>query len=51
VHDELIFEVPDEQVETASHLIRETMSGVVQLSVPLLVSVGTGDNWDKASEH
>lgn len=51
VHDELVFEVPDEDVAALSAAIREHMSQVVKLDVPLLVSVGTGDNWDKASDH
>lgn len=51
VHDELVFEVPDNQVEAVSLKVQEVMSGVAKLKVPLLVSVGVGDNWDKASEH
>lgn len=51
VHDELVFEVANEDVDTIVAGIRERMMNVVSLSVPLLVSVGIGDNWDKASEH
>lgn len=51
VHDELVFEVAVADIAQFSEQIREHMSSVVSLKVPLLVSVGTGDNWDKASEH
>ena len=51
VHDELVFEVNENKVEEISEKIRHYMSNVVSLKVPLLVSVGVGDNWDKASEH
>lgn len=51
VHDELVFEVPDHAVDEVSKTVQEVMSDVVTLKVPLLVSVGIGDNWDKASEH
>ncbi len=45
VHDELIFEVPDNEVDTMKELIREKMENVVQLKVPLTVDVGEGQNW------
>jgi DNA polymerase-1 len=48
VHDELIFEIPDAQLEQASEKIRALMNGVAELSVPLLVDVGIGSNWDEA---
>jgi len=48
VHDELIFEVPDEQVTVASEKIQALMTGVADLRVPLLVDVGVGANWDEA---
>jgi DNA polymerase-1 len=48
VHDELIFEIPDAQVAESSDRIRALMTGVAELSVPLLVDVGTGSNWDEA---
>jgi DNA polymerase-1 len=51
VHDELVFEAPDDEVDMIAAKVRELMSSVVKLDVPLLVSVGIGDNWDKASEH
>ncbi len=48
VHDELVFEVPEESVEKASELIRSAMESVTELSVPLLVDVGWGKNWAQA---
>lgn len=51
VHDELVFEVADKDVRAVQDGVRKHMSEVVSLKVPLLVSVGIGENWDKASEH
>lgn len=51
VHDELVFEVEEEYVTTAIKQIRQMMSEVVTIKVPLLVSIGSGDNWDAASAH
>jgi DNA polymerase-1 len=45
VHDELVLEVPDEEVEAAIPLVREVMSGAFQLAVPLKVEVEVGKNW------
>ena len=45
VHDELVFEVPPEEMELMSRLVRETMEGALQLVVPLTVEVKTGRNW------
>ena len=45
VHDELVFEVPENEVETMRTLVREQMENVHPLSVPLLVEVGVGRNW------
>ena len=45
VHDELVFEVPDEEVERVLPLVKEEMENAATLSVPLLVDVGTGMNW------
>ncbi len=51
VHDELVFEVPNDELDMMVPLVREHMSSAVSLDVPLLVSVGVGDNWDDASDH
>ena len=45
VHDELILEVPPEEVETIMPLVRSTMESAVELSVPLVAEVSTGTNW------
>jgi DNA polymerase I len=48
VHDELVFEVPEEEVEPTAALVRKVMAGAAHLSVPLVVDVGHGPNWDAA---
>ena len=48
VHDELVLEVPDTEVEWVRERIPELMAGVAELRVPLLVDVGVGNNWDEA---
>jgi DNA polymerase I len=48
VHDELVLEVPDAELEQVRAGLHRLMTGVAQLAVPLLVEVGTGPNWDKA---
>jgi DNA polymerase I len=45
VHDELIFELPDGEQEAAKQLVKSQMEGVARLRVPLVVSVGVGNNW------
>ena len=48
VHDELIFDVPKEELDVTSSLIKKTMETVCHLSVPLIVDIGHGKNWDEA---
>ncbi len=48
VHDELVFEVREDQVTSACETIRGHMEGAAALSIPLVVDVGVGDNWDEA---
>jgi DNA polymerase-1 len=48
VHDELVFEVPDEEVDGVRARVPELMSTVAELKVPLLAEVGVGANWDEA---
>ena len=48
VHDELVFEVAEDEIESAVELIKEGMEGVASLRVPLKVGVSWGDNWDEA---
>ena len=45
VHDELVFEVPENEIETIQSLVREQMEKVHALAVPLLVEMGVGPNW------
>jgi DNA polymerase-1 len=48
VHDELVFEVPDDEVAWVRAEVPALMAGAATFSVPLLAEVGTGPNWDKA---
>ncbi len=48
VHDELLFEVPEAEVEETRPLIRQVMESAAQLAVPLVVDAGIGHNWDEA---
>ncbi len=48
VHDELVFEVPESEIDWVKTEIPRLMAGVAQLKVPLLAEVGVGPNWDKA---
>ena len=52
VHDELVFEVPEGQVEPAKAVVRRVMESAAEpatkLSVPLGVEIGTGPNWGAA---
>jgi DNA polymerase-1 len=45
VHDELVFEVPENEVDTVKALVREHMENAHPLSVPLVVEIGVGTNW------
>lgn len=48
VHDELVLEVPDEEIVLIKNMLPECMGNVMQLDVPLLIEVGVGDNWERA---
>jgi len=48
VHDELVFEVAPDELEPLRELVEARMSGAAELSVPLDVQVGIGENWDSA---
>jgi DNA polymerase-1 len=48
VHDELVLEVPEAELELAKKMVPELMSKVATLDVPLEAEVGVGPNWDKA---
>jgi DNA polymerase-1 len=45
VHDELVFEVPPEELDSVKQLVKAQMEGAAELAVPLLVDMGTGSNW------
>lgn len=47
VHDELIFEVPNDEVDLMKKLVKEEMEGVTELKVPLKVDVASGKNWQE----
>ena len=48
VHDELIFEVPVEEIHETSDIVKNTMQNIIKLDVPLIVEVGIGENWNQA---
>ncbi|MFV1987755.1 MAG: DNA polymerase I [Gemmatimonadota bacterium] len=45
VHDELLFEVPEDDVDDVASMVREEMEGAIELDVPLKVDLGTGSTW------
>ena len=48
VHDELVFEVPEDELTVMKELVQNTMEQAVRLSVPLKVQVSVGSNWYEA---
>jgi len=48
VHDELIFEVPEAEIDETAAVVKRVMEGAAHLSVPLIVDVGIGDSWAEA---
>lgn len=48
IHDELDFEVPEDEIGALSALVKETMEGVAELRVPLIAEVSYGQNWAEA---
>lgn len=48
VHDELLFEAPDDEIEVATSLIKSEMESAIETKVPMLVEVGVGENWLEA---
>ena len=48
VHDELVFEVPPDEVESLTKMVKAEMAGALEVSVPIIVDVGVGDNWAEA---
>jgi DNA polymerase-1 len=48
IHDELLFDVPVEEVDAAKAIVKDAMEGAMKFDVPLEVSIGTGKNWMEA---
>ena len=48
VHEELVFEAPEEELAALEKLVREEMSSAIKLDVPIKVDVGIGENWLEA---
>ena len=48
VHDELVFEVPEAELDTTTEMVKNIMEGAAHLDVPLVVDTGFGANWDEA---
>ena len=48
VHDELVFEVPRAEADAVGELVRREMEGALDLKIPLVVDIHTGDNWAEA---
>lgn len=48
VHDELVLEVPDDEIALMKSTLHKYMSNILQLDVPLLIEVGVGDTWEQA---
>ena len=48
VHDELLLEVDEDAVDAVGAMVRDEMVGAIELSVPIIVDLGVGKNWDEA---
>jgi DNA polymerase-1 len=48
VHDELVFDVPKEEVEALQKMVKNEMENAFSLDVPLVVDMGIGTNWLEA---
>lgn len=48
VHDELVFEVPEDEIGEVKKIVKDEMEGVVDLAVPLKIEMGIGKNWAEA---
>ena len=48
VHDELVFEVPSDELKAVTRLVKKIMEGVWKLNVPLKINIAHGQNWDEA---
>jgi DNA polymerase-1 len=48
VHDELVFDVPEDELDVLRENLPGLMCNVAKLDVPLVAEVGVGDNWEQA---
>ncbi len=48
VHDELVFEVHEDELDTMKKIVKEKMESAIRLNVPVVVEIGTGKNWEEA---
>lgn len=48
VHDELVFEVPEDEIGVVAKIVKDEMEGVIDLAVPLKIEMGIGKNWAEA---
>jgi DNA polymerase-1 len=48
VHDELVFEAAEDEIEQLSAMVRQEMEHAFELNVPVKVEIGTGENWADA---
>jgi DNA polymerase-1 len=48
VHDELVFDVPKEEIAVMKKIIEERMKNAIKTTVPIIVEVGEGSNWLEA---
>ena len=50
IHDELVFESPEEEIEQIKKVVKEEMEVVIEFSVPIKVDIGVGRNWSEATK-
>jgi DNA polymerase-1 len=50
VHDELLFESPEDEVERLIPMVRDRMENAIRLDVPVVVDVGVGKSWYEAKK-
>ncbi len=48
VHDELVFEAPNEEVEAVKKIVEREMVNAIKMDVPVKVNIGVGDSWGEA---
>ena len=48
VHDELVFDVPKEEINTLQEIVKKEMENAFEINVPLIVDIGIGNNWLEA---